>query len=251
MEIKLFFVILCTKKMTLKLCGLHDDVVSCAQDANCSTHKSCVEPCEDNCPLLQDEIEKTREIKVELNGTVKCYDVCMLHKSMELMGPRDPITRQDYSDAQQRFISKRASAVCPSDEEPRVSVDIQTLVSSVLEMFELIAEVTQTSEYLRFHMSLNSITREKLEMAFTHHVVQVGPFRPHLPDDIEHFAITHDEIEIIFYIVSRLVRSTTLFYQYLTTTTFPICVERAEKKVNRYIRFTLGAFKQHTSVPAA
>ena len=235
--------------MTLKVCGLHEDAVECEQDENCSSHTSCVQPCEDACPLLQDKIEKQREIKVELNGVVKCYDVCMLHKSMELMGPRDPITREDYSDRQREFISKRASVVCPSDNEPRVSVQIQNLVHSVLAMFKQIAEESHTSEDLQFHMSLHSITREKLEMAFTHHVVKVGSFRPNLADDINHFAITYDEIETIFYIVSRLVRSTTLFYQYLTRTTFPVCVERAEKKVNRHIRFTLGEFKKHRSVP--
>jgi hypothetical protein len=232
--------------MPLKICGLHEDELACVQDENCSIHKSCTKPCTDKCPLLQDEIEKPREIKVELNGVVKCYDVCMLHKSMELMGPRDPLTREYYSDQQREFISQRANTIC---QEPRVPVDIQTVVNAVVDMFELVAEETQTLEYLRFHMIQNDITKDKLEMAFMHHVVQVGPFRTHLSEDIEHFAITHDEIEIIFFIVSRLTRSTTLLYNYLTRTTFPICVERTQKRVEKNLRFTLGEFKKHRAIP--
>ena len=231
--------------MTLKICQLHNDIGLCQQDENCSSHVHCTHQCTDNCPILQDTIDPRRAIKIETNGIMRCYDVCALHESMVRRGPRDPITREEYSDKQVAFIAQQAQSSC----DIRMSVDLddcRLVANAIQQMLQTVAAETFTQPQLDTAPPL--LNHRLLMDTYKRHAEEIGPFRDHFTDDLDHFAVTAYEIETVFDLISTLVRSNTTFYDYLKYTVRPYCSERAQRRVLSQLRRTLNVFRNHPSV---
>jgi hypothetical protein len=232
--------------MPLKICQLNTDLDLCQQDENCSVHVDCTNDCTDDCPILQDTIEPRRAIKIETNGMMRCYDVCSLHESMVRRGPRDPITREEYSDKQVAFIAQQANTICDTTMSLDPD-DFRPFAQAIQQMLQTVAEETSTQAQL--DTAPVSLNQNMLMDVCRRHAEQLGPFRDNLTEDIGHFAMTAYEIETVFDLLSKLVRSNTSFYDYLKYTVRPYCSENAQRRVIRQLRRTLNVFRNHPEVP--
>jgi len=241
--------------MPVKICGLRSDPLECANDPECSVNPKCLEPCsEAECPISLSEMQKDHIVRLDTNGSVRCYDACHLDHSLRYVNRTDPMSREPLSAAQHAFVEHVARnvdancAIAPmiDDAIPAETAVVHILVDSVLSMFNGVADEE------RHHRPPGLPSRELLILSFMAYATEVGPYRTYLSEDVLHLTLTEHDIDTIFMLVMRATdynrNRNTLYGNYMRNVLYPTCLSRANRRVYSQMRRTISVFCSHPAV---